>query len=910
MKYPLISVNLKDITSLKNAILTFKAQMQEIYKTGELIDQVNGFFSEEHKLFQHRDLANFPQLLYITRFIDVLAPNYQQFSDFNEQDFTDPELLENLALFDKYLAFSHFTVFQHALEHGELTELVVDFCKELVQYSIQVDSSNELFFSSNQYFGINILTLLVEKHHQYAYMLGEFITPNGDNFDAYDQLNYHCAPFIKYLVFKYGYQDFVLDIFANCRFDYLSLFCPEWDEHFHIKIGETREKYNLLKCFLEDESLYIYYKQAFLASLKNRPMYIDKEGLSKFNLYHLFESNYDALIELYRDEDTGNFDVAKAKQSGFDIGVISIEDNEFTDFSEFNLHGITIAQHIEQLLEQAYEVVKAVPLKVLYYYNQPIFDDSVTVAELASDPFYQAYERGNEYEDNQAFFLALPAGEQVLDYIENNQCHHILDDIQAINIRKFTFENKLTIYRRFEYFGSDGFQLSDDLDQDIMLTDIIEHFVTSYLHPESDDIDDAGENEQAQKCLRVVDILTRLHAKKYLKHDEKYALTHTFKLCTAVEATKRYTRKDINAQEIQQRIYQLINDPLIDSVGTYRLDEINEFYQKDETIFAQCLQNITLRAYQDTDADLLACVPHLNQHEYANGAQLLAVAYVLNKQSHRFSNNAKLAPLWDFYSQNLFKTLYWMIERKHSLDEGEIDQLPKLIKQLQSYVDQQGQQPTTGLFAKLFQREKPEAKASSTITKEQALELTNKLLTYKASENPKAHSKLLDAAGFQMLLSSMLYTQKVAPKPLGQQIASLYELMLTLYPNAALLMSANGFFAAGDLTHLTTKDEIEGFYDYLIDLGIDEKYAFLFKIIFIQKENPYETFDNQDHKDIYDALLNIYRLNIYCNKDDVDFAAKGMLAKREQTQVTAVVHAVELLDKENRERFLSFIEKM
>ncbi len=905
MKYSLISVNLKDKASLKNAILTFKAQMHEIYKTGELIDQVTGFFSEECKLFQHRDLANFPQLLYITRFIDVLAPNYQQFSGFDEQDFTNPELLENIALFDKYLAFSHFAVFQHALEHEELTELVVNFCKELVEYSIQVDSSNELFFSSNQYFGINILTLLVEKHHQYAYMLGEFITPNSDNFDAYDQLNYHCTPFIKYLVFKYGYQDFILDIFANCRFNYLWLCCPEWDEHFRIQIGETREKYNLLKCFLEDERRYIYYKQAFLASLKNRPIYIDREELGQFNLYHLFESNYDALIELYRDEDTGHFNAAKAKKNGFDIDVISIEDDDFADFSEFNLHGVTIAQDIAQLVEQAYEIVKSVPLKALYYYNQPIFDDNVTAADLDSDPFYQAYQRGNEYEDNKAFFLALPAGEQVLDYIENNRCQSILDDIQAINIRKFAFENKLTIYRRFEHFGSDGFQLSDDLNQDIMLTDIIEHFVTPYLHPESYDIDDAEENEQAQKCLRVIDILTRLHAKKYLSHEEKYALTHTFELCSAMEATKRYTRKDINVQEIQQRIYQLINDPLIDSFGTYRLDEINDFYQKDEAIFAQCLQDIILRAYQDTDADLLAHIPHLKQHEYANGAQLLAVAYVLNKQSRRFSNNAKLTPLWDFYSQNLFKTLYWMIECQHSLNANDIDQLPALMAQLQDYVNQQGQQPTTGLFAKLFQRKKSQAKTSPTISKEQALALTNQLLTYKASESKKAHSKLLDVAGFQMLLSSMLYAQKVAPKLLQQQIASLYQLILTLYPNAVLLMSANGFFAAGDQTHLTTKDEIEGFYDYLTDLGIDEKYAFLFKILFIQKENPYKTFDNQDLKASYDAVLNIYR-----NKDKVDFEATGMLAKREQTLATAVVQAVELLDKNNRKRFLSNMEKM
>lgn len=866
MEPQIIPVNLQDKASLQQALETFQSHLQAVYKTGELINQVGGFVSHDNRLFQTSDLQDPEQIQGMARFGSINDPGFEQMERLSELE------LAQLNRSDVYLKFSHVTVFQHALADEAFKPLVLRICQELVEFSIRVNSSNELFFSSSSIFGTHLLVLLAEKYPEYAYLVGEFVPPNGD----YRQLSYHCTGDITYLFDKYGYDSRMLDILASTRCRKLMSAMAEgfsdWD----------RFRPNLLNCFLADEQKYQYFVQALKTSLIRRP--VDTQILW---LSDELESCFEGMMEDAREQN-------EEHNEEWD------EDEDRQEFGELDFHGKPMSEVLEALDEALFELVKDVPLTELYYYSGPVYEDE-TLGDTRDDPFYQEYSEDSEHETNKAFFLeGFDNGEKILAYIEHNQCPEVLDELVPTNIRKLAYDKKLYIFKRFEYFNSGAFKRSEELDHDVELTDILGRFFVTYFHPESYGIEDHGEAEQDQKCLRTLDVLVRLQGKKELSGSELKAVVDEFELCSKKDAVKRYTLKAQSKDEIKDRVYALINEDTIDTFGRARLEELHDFFKRDEALFGEMLDEVILRAYQDTDPDILALTPGLNQIDYARGSQLLSVAYILCQEANSFTPSEHLGALVGFYSEHVFKSFYRDMAQNHELDSEEKAQA--LFKKVKAYVEAQASGGNS-LFAKLMKQEP----AAQEVSKDEALACVRELLASPDEETGTLHSDVFivsDDVG--MTLASMLYAAKVAPAPFKKQLLALYGLMLELFPARTLLVSFYEFSESGVYTYQTTDAEIEAFCDFITDLGIDEKYAFLLRIVMIQKAQVRKHVDgfNNEYglRDAYLRLLNRYRI-----KDERDPDEPEMLARRERKISEAISAAVDLLDDKHRQRFLGFV---
>ncbi|MCV6608903.1 MAG: hypothetical protein OIF32_11890, partial [Campylobacterales bacterium] len=522
-------------------------------------------------------------------------------------------------------------------------------------------------------------------------------------------------------------------------------------------------------------------------------------------------------------------------------------------------------------------------LKDMYYYDSPIYSDTTTFGDTLDDVFYQEYDEENNYETNKEFFLeGFENGKQILKYIEENKNPDILNTLEPTLLRKLAFEKKLYIYKRFEYYGSGGFSFGTDLEQDVSLEDILEKFIAPYYDPDSFYIQNDGEAKQIEKCLRCVDVLMRLLGKKELNSDEMNILTDDFELCYKKEARQRFSIQALDTDELKESIYELMNDPFCDSLGIDKLDEIHEYYKKDPKLFASILDDIIEVSYESIDEDILAVMPSLNQNEYAKGAQLIPVAYILYKESNSFIKSKDLDPLWEFYTNNIFKSfireLAGTYSNKLDFRSEKYEKKPIYLEKIEEYIDSQEEKSSGGFFAKFMKKEE---KGEEKISKEEALEYAKELLAVDTQEEI-VHSSLFSSDNISMLLASMLYVVKVAPTPLKKKLISAYELVLELFPSKTLLVSFYEFRENGEFLSDATSEEIEAFYDYLVDIGFDEKYSFILKILIIQKQNNYknsiELFDNEyGLRNMYVNLLETYRA-----KDEIDEDEPAMFRRRQE----------------------------
>ncbi|WP_417762698.1 hypothetical protein [Shewanella sp.] len=880
----LIQVNLDDKVSLQHALTAFQAQLQAAYQQGELIGNVGGFIRHDNKPFIRTDLLDrrqYEAMLFINNSNFVPEPP----EELTEED--KAYVLEN----GVFLRLSHMVVFQQALTHDDLKPLLVEICEQLVAFCIQVNSSNELFFTSDILFGNYLLVLLAEKYPEYAYLLGEYY-PH----DAYfDQIAYHGCDLILYLFEKYGYSDLMLDVLASCRFRYLlSCITSNYNE------GYERVP-RLLYCFLRQPERWQYYQRAVLASFKRRPMPLANDALAghKYHPLGWLDSDFEYLCDQRMEPEEAGY--AECCQW------LTEEQAEEREFGDFMLHGHSIEAISESLEEAIFSAIQDVPLVQLYYYDAPILNDTLTLADIVNNPFYQPYDPDddNEYETNRSFLLeCFDNGKKIINYIEDNRDADVLDELQPTNLRQLAFEHQHFIYKRFDYFGSGDMQLSSDLRHDISLDDIAERFLVVYQNPDIYDLEDEGEYENDQKCLRLLDVLVRLFGKKELNADELAIIVDDFELCSMQQAVRRFTLAQFSANETRDILYELINEPLQSTFGLRKLDEIYRFYQKDKSLLPEMLPTIIERAYYDTPADIRGVVPALNQQEFARGSQLLAVAYILAQEDDGLFANSQLAPLWHFYYQELYKRCY----HEMALEAGKDGESP-LLDTIKQYVAGQAA-ASGGLLARFKAKSAP---ASSGVSKADALAAAQQLLAYDRVDDDDEQNRdemrthLLESDAMGMALASMVYAAKVAKGPQKKQLLSLFELLLTLFPSKTLLLCFQEFSADGEHFAAASAAEVEAFCDWLADIKIDEKYQYLARIQVVHQANKYEDdwqeFDD-DHglQTLYGPLLKRYRA-----KDNVDDELPAMLARREQKITGALVEAVALLNHQHRTRFLSFI---
>ena len=524
----------------------------------------------------------------------------------------------------------------------------------------------------------------------------------------------------------------------------------------------------------------------------------------------------------------------------------------------------------------------------MYYYSEPILDEKLKLNDIENDPFYQEYDEENEYETNKDFFLiSFENGQEIFDYIEENKNPSILDELKQTNILKLAFENKLHIYKRFEYFGSGGFKLSGTLEDELSLEDILDKFIMPYESPESFDLQDDGEEEQNEKRLRVIDVLIRLLGKKELSSDEIKLIVDDNELCSKEEAQKRFTIQKLSKEELKDKLFALINVNHVENLGVNKLDEVYETYCRDKSIFKDVLDNIIIRAYEDTDPDILACVPALNQKEYARGTQLLCASYILAESSPK----EDLDYIWKFYEENIFKSFYREILNLNAVPDAYKDEqkskIKSLIETIQDYVQTNATLKEEGFFKKVFSSFSEKENKSNIVSKVNALEAATELLVDRGdNEGGIKRTSLFVSDDIPMILSSMLYAGKYANDVFRKKLILTFELILELFPTKTLLVCFYDLAYNADFLNETNKDEIEYYGKYLKATGFNKEYIFLAKLIICQKINEHnyelEEFEEENgSKKLYLELLKEYKENKY--------------------------EIINYLDEENKLKFLSFV---
>jgi len=895
-----IKVDVKNKASIEQALVEFRADIQSAYKTGQVINLVPAFVPTNKNLFENSDLLKIDDIKEYYRFLNPNDPSLEQMENLSRLTF------EQLNRQDFYTNYSHIVVFQHALENG-LEKLVIDFCKELVEYSIKVDSSNELFFSSDAYFGISILVVLALKNPSYLYLTGEFIARSSD----YNQIKYHVSGHVLFLFNKYGFSNDIIKMFAYNKFNELYYCFSEYDG----------AEINLFKALLEDKEKYNLYKKYLLESFIKYPQEInaDYEDDRTF-VYDIIEKLteiYDNIIELDAYDNHG--------ESYKDLNLDFVKD----DFDNFKIHGNRLEDEITEIHNAIFEAIKDIPRNQYYFQKIGSYGDE-TLSQVTSDPFFAEYETYLDHEINNSFYLdGFENGAQILNYIETGEQAEIIDELEKVNIRKLAYQKKLKLYKRLEYYGSGDMKLSKDLNQDVTLVDILDGFTAAYLNADSYDLEDQDEYRNKQKAIRVLEVLIKLTGTKQITPDEIELICENLELMSEDDLVEKFSIGQLSDNEIMQRMLLELNSSFTNNIGLIKLRSVHRLYKKNPDIFTKLLDSLIQQSIHAHDPDILAVSPELQQQKYARGAQLICIAYIIYAEMQDLSNLncPHLRRVIEFYQENIFTTLKWRIKessRRIQHSKKNKQEISDVVNSIFEYVE--GPKPKAppreiieklmkgGMDSlneeekKIMQSFKP-GKSASAPSEEDMLKVVDDLLLFEDDELNDTLEELKNRKNiiFQsdsatLAITSLLYVAKVAPTPFQKQLLRMFNLILKTAP-VKTLYGAFKDFRNDYYSREIEFEEFNSFEDLLIDLKIDQKYIIAFKIFICQKQFQHsrrrEIEEGNFLKDIYNTLLNEYSY-----ADEVDEDESPLFAAREKARKQATKDSIFYLDIENRQIFL------
>lgn len=896
--------------SLQNALVQFKEHMQNVYKTGQVFNLVPAFIPVEKSLFENKDIKNPAEFKVYSRYFIHNDPSLDQMENLAHLKF------EDLNRADFYTVYSHILVFQHALEYPELRELVLDICKELVSYSIEINSSNELFFDDEQYFGISILTTLAHKYPEYCYLVGEFIARDSD----YDQVKYYVASSVNFLIKTYGYSRDILKMLACIRFNdfFIAMVESDYDT-------DPKARYILFKYLSENKDDYDFFKQSIVDAFIKYPQSLKPDFEDKQTLIQRF---FEVIVEQYDTEMEALFE--EQDHEG-EEEYESAWDNQ----DEFKFHDTNLEQEIEDLDKAVFEAIKDIPRKNFYYSKGKNYGDE-TLAEITEDRFYGEYEAAYDYEMNNEFFLTcFDNGQDILDYIEKGENEEVLGSLEKVHIRKLSFENRLQMYKRLEYFGSGDFRLSNDIEDDVALTDILEHFIAPYLNPDSYNLEDQDEQRNLKKAIRCFKVLVKLTGKNQFSPADIEEICDNLELMTEDQLLDEFETKEFTEVEFISQVYALINDAFAESFGQTRLRSIHRLFQKNPVWFTTAFTKIKEAAVELQDPEILAVMPKTRQKKYAMGSQLLAVAFVIYNELQDISNmnNPELMKLIDYYQENIFETLIWQIEDNEThVDYHQPETkayLNTAIEQLNNYFNPPAPQiPPKELMQKLMKEgiaalsEEEQAliqslrKGSSTpgMTDTEAEKIIEMLLVNY--ENTDVHNEkfakkrnsLFHSKNAVMALSSIPWVARVAPAQVSKGLLKAYRLFLDSAPTK-LLYSTFKEFTETTYIHNLKVEEMTRFEDMMLDLKIPRCFIFATQILVLEKKLEYGGIESLEE----DESLKKYYFDLveqFSEMDEVDEDESPMFGAMERKRKEAMKNSFQYLEVPTALKFLKQINKV
>ncbi len=903
MKLKTISLTLEH-DAIKKALAQFQSQMQEAYATGQLIDLVPAFIPEDKNLFENKDFKNLPQLQEYSKFLNHNDP------DLDQMEHLAHLTLEQLNRPDFYAAYSHLLVFQHALAYDDLLPLVLDICEELIAYAMKVNSSNELFFSTNQYFGIGILVILALHSQEYSYLIGDFIARDSD----YNQIKYHVAPSVYFLLQKFGYSRDNLKLLAHVRFNDFHI---ALDDNFYTE--DDREKETLLEYFTKHRENYEYYKECVVNAFKKYPQSLAPDFEEEQTVIERF---FDIIVDQYDVEMETRFE--EQPQSDEEAEYVALRYRE----DSFEFHGKTLQEEIQQFDRDVFNAIKDIPRKDFYYSSGKNYGEE-TLAEISSDSFYQEYEAEYDYEINNEFFLTCFAnGQEILDFIEKGTPSEVLQSLQQVPIRKLAFDHKLQLFKRLEYYGSGDFRLSENLAQEVSLLDILEHFVAPYLNPDSYGLD-GDEQSNHPKALRCFQVLVKLTGKNRFSPADIEEICDRLELMDEATLLQNYDTKKLSEEEFVSEVYAQVNDAFTESFGQNKLRSIHRLYQKNPAWFTKAFTQIKKAAVALQDPDILAVSPGMRQEQYAMGSQLMAVAFVLYTELQDLgnTNDPHLIELIDFYQENLFETILWQIasneQHVHYSQPETKTYLETSMEQLRNYLIP----PTPAMPPKaLMQKLMTDGIASLTAEEQQliqslrkgntapsttlatAQEIINTLLVVQEDEDAhdsslvKARNIIFHSENAVMALSSIPWVARVAPANVAKNLLKAYLLFTDSAPLKLLYTSFKEFTESGEVYN-AQPEAIIRFEDMMMDLKIPRSLIFATQILVLEKRLDYNELENLEDDD---PLKKYYHSLVtqFSEMDIVDEDQSPMFAAMEKKRKEAMQESLQYLEVPRALKFL------
>ena len=580
-----INVDFKNKESLVNALNDLTEQM---LKNFEYAKNSNYYMSENYLPIINNNHGNITKEQLFDN--DILEEVLSLTSDLSKNNLFNI----NKDYVDNSLnVFTQCYLIHKALKFG-LEEEVLDFARKILDFCIEVNDSDVLWYDDCNVYGIDILATIALNNPKHIYLISEYIVPYWDEEHASYVFEY-----LRYFHNKHSFSKDMLKAFAYCHSleNLTNVFLYVDNTYVQVVSGK------LFEHFKENTDDYDYYKSQFFEYLEKYPRSNEDE-----ECVHLS-------TKIFR--------------------IIVGEDLEERSNEAF--YGKTIEEHVEIFSDEINEVL-----------------DKYTQEDY---PFVRyedgEYEDIEDYEEdtldsiriNEEFFIkGLRNGNKIYDYVLYGKNPEVLDSIEKIKyLNSFAHENNLMIAKRFDYYGTN------------FLSDITEHFITQQLECEVKEsffgklLNKNYDTNPKQRALRAVDVLFRIYGQELDEFTSKQ-LTVEYELCSLDEVFRRYSIYS-SKEELVEKIQGLMNKFYRKSLSIEELEQINALFLADKSLWDQILETVMFKNNIGLGDDILEVMPELSQ-AHIKGAYLTAVAFMIFKNHN--DKSLELNKLFKFYEENVF----------------------------------------------------------------------------------------------------------------------------------------------------------------------------------------------------------------------------------------------------------------
>ncbi|MDC1107009.1 hypothetical protein OAT16_09905 [Prolixibacteraceae bacterium] len=848
------NVNLADPLSIKQALDYFyQLTIDRSFKLNGN-DYTSIFYNTEGQPFEYGDTIDIKRMRLVMNMgecsFDVDTPYYD------------------------YVRFSEVLVFEAALQYPELKELVLKIAKAIVDLSVELNDTMDMWIDEFHTFGLHILFLIALHDHQYIYWISQYIIPYWDDEHApmaFDHL-YH-------FVMELGFSNpHMLKAIANCYNDnQIYIIVNKDQESAYYGDGEHDETVFWTHC-KENINDFRIVIQEFIEHIKVIPPHISEMG------------DASSLGDWFINSIFGFF--PGAAQGQMPCGDTTFE-SLFWDFSK-----------------EVDAIMSKVEKKNLYFLSRYDLEEEEEEDEL--DDFAD-----NAYAQNREFLLkGFENGEDVLRYVETGANPEVLDTIEPSSLKGLAKERKLSIAKRIEYYGN-------EFDQ--MLHLFFSGFYDEDNHIEGMNLTINGQDSSGVSlCLRMLDVIFYLNNCRPFNEYIIYSVCEEYALISHEDFDKRYLRIK-STEEYIATVAQFLH-PLSVDLPIHSLERIYRLFQQTPNMpWDKVLEEARNSRRADVYDDLLRMGYTVKEHHKALPAELLSIAYICMKEGGLIAP-VHLQPLMSYFKDNFWDVFDDCMKKDGFRIDINKEDCTRLLEMIRTYCEgpKMPPPPPKEILMKYMKEGPkgltPEELEILEVAKRTALNSKSKKPTEEDKEaikelflkiackhdekdDPRPMISVFDADYFNQILSACLYSYDAFPT----SFSAVYLRLFNLFAELAPLKTIHDTYRAFSSQFYRYKDpkliDIVEFTDKLEKIKMPKEYVTAWSIN-INKHGIRQDLDERG------VSYNSYMRHVedYVNYDVLE--ETGMFQGEEKRRKEAVRIAVKYLDRYTKNDFLEQVNKL